>query len=146
MKSGRDLFRKWAEKDGGYTEYSPSVKLKILDFIVRSKDVAITKSNAVATSTYEVLTALLWWEDFLVKAVFKDLETNEEGWFYMTYETFLEKFGITKKVVKTSVEILKVMGWIETEVRFGALNGEMKKLTYYRIVQSKIADDAGIEK
>lgn len=144
MKTGRQLLREWAEKDSGYFEYSPAVKLKILDFIIRSNGVMVTRANQVATNTYEVFNALIWYEDFLVKYIFKDLEANAEGWFYMTYENFEEKFGIKKDVVRNAVKILKIMGWIDSQVKFGHFNGEPRRLVYYRIIQSKIAQDAGL--
>jgi len=145
MKTGRELIRKWAEAKG-YFEYCPVVKLKILDFIIRSKDLTISRANQVATNTYEVFIALIWYEDFLINKVFPDLDANEEGWFYMIYENFEEKFGIKKDVVKNAVKILNLMGWVETKVQFGLFEKQPRRLIYYRIVQSKIAKDAGIEK
>ncbi len=145
MRTGRELLRKWAEKDKGYFEYSPAVKLKILDFIIRSDEVLVSRANQVATNTYEVFNALIWYEDFIVNHIFKDLETNPEGWFFMTYETFEEKFGIKKDVVRNSVKILKIMGWVDSKVKFGQFEGEPRRLVHYRIIQSKIAQDAGLD-
>ena len=56
----------------------------------------------VTNNTYEVFNTLIWYEDFHISYILSDLKANEEGWFFMLYDNFEQKW-IKEYAVKNAV-------------------------------------------
>lgn len=83
----------------------------------------ITIPRALVQLTGELKTALV-----LSQIIFwHDKTSNEEGWFYKTYEEWQEETGLSKNEVSGAVDRLKPHGIVETELR---KVGQTPKLHY----------------